>query len=238
MTVASVKFTRFIMLILSLKTANQSLDRLRKELHGAFLRWRPIRRNTKRKLEELKRNLPILRDASHFLTTATAASESLSPLGILAAPFTAGGSLMLTFGIKAVIGTGLFYVIADTVQKKLRSVEVQVAIDEDRRACADLIRQLDSLNRTFASSTEIFTSASVTVGVPDALTRASRFVDPSVLPWDITKLVTSSFVYHGGSIPPIVDEIRGILANLECPDETETQLLVESFIAEAEYAEV
>ena len=69
--------------------------------------------------------------------------------------------------------------------------------------------------------------------VSDVLTRASRFADSSVLPTDITQLVKSSLNRNRGSTFPIVQEIMGILNNLNCPDETEMQLLVESFIAEA-----
>ena len=69
----------------------------------------------------------------------------------------------------------------------------------------------------------------------DVLTRASRFADSSVLPTDITQLVKSSLNRNRGSTSPIVQEIMGILTNLSCLDETEMQLLVESFIAEAKH---
>ena len=107
---------------------------------------------------------------------------------------------------------------------------------------ADLQGWLDSLERTFTSSTEISTSDEVaTVGtmvgaaVSDVLTRASRFADSSVLPTDITQLVKSSLNRNRGSTSSIVQEIMGILNNLNCPDETELQLLMESFIAEAKH---
>ena len=48
----------------------------------------------------------------------------------------------------------------------------------------------------------------------------------------------SSSNRNRGSTSPIVQEIMGILNNLNCPDETEMQLLVESFIAEAKYVEM
>ena len=54
----------------------------------------------------------------------------------------------------------------------------------------------------------------------------SRFADASVLPWDITQLVKSSLDRHHGSTSPIVEELREILNNPECPDETEIQRLV------------
>ena len=75
----------------------------------------------------------------------------------------------------------------------------------------------------------------VGAAVPDVLTRASRFADSSILPTDITQLVKSSLNRNRGSTSPIVQEIMGILNNLNCPDETEMQLLVESFIAEAKH---
>ena len=112
--------------------------------------------------------------------------------------------------------------IEDAPHLKLLS-EVEVAINKDRRACADLQRQLVSLKRTFSSSTEISTSVGTIVS--DALTRASRFSD-SVLPGNITQLVRSSLDCHDLFTPHIVENLRGILDNLKCPDEREISCLV------------
>ena len=230
-------FTRYINVIytlnsLSLATGNQMLERLRKELHGTFVHWIQKRRDTQRKLEELARNLPNLRGSTGLAFAATVGSVVGAAI---AAPFTLGASLFAAAGAGAAIAAGASYLSSDG-EKTLRLAEV--AIDNDRRACADLQRQLDYLRRTFTSSSAISTSAGAIVGtmvrsaVSDALTRASRFADSSVLPRDITQLVKSSLDRHRGSTSSIVAEIRGILDNLKCPDEAEIKRLVPKSLAD------
>ena len=99
-------------------------------------------------------------------------------------------------------------------EKKFRLLEVQEAIEKDRKACIRLQELCDSFNRTFSFES-------------NALKRiTSHFADLSVLPRDITQLVKSSLDRHRGSTSPIVAEIRGILDNLKCPDEAEIKGLV------------
>ena len=199
------------------------LDRLRTELHDAFRHWLPVRRNTKEKLEEFARNLPSLLRKPDISTTL-AASAAYAVVGGLAAPFTFGASLMAAAtgaGLGALIGGSTWYRSAEE-GKILMIVSVQRAIDTDHRACVELQEQLDSLKETFTS-----TSAGAMIrNVSDALTRASRFADASVLPRDIIQLVNSSLDRNQGSTAPIVEEIRDILNNLKCPEETEIQRLV------------
>ena len=199
------------------------LDRLRTELHDAFRLWLPVRRNTKEKLEEFARNLPSLLRKPDISTTL-AASAASAVVGGLAAPFTFGASLMAAAagaGLGALIGGSTWYRSAEE-GKILMIVSVQRAIDTDHRACVELQEQLDSLKETFTS-----TSAGAMIrNVSDALTRASRFADASVLPRDIIQLVNSSLDRNQGSTAPIVEEIRDILNNLKCPEETEIQRLV------------
>ena len=216
------------------------LDRLRTELQNAFRHWLPIRRNTKEKLEELARNLPSLLRKPGIVSPVTAAS---AVLGGVAAPFTFGTSLLMAAagaGLGAALGFGASYLSAE-VEEKLKLAMVQVAIDTDRSAYADLQRRLDSLKGTFTSSAKISTSDEVGTmlgaAVSDVLTLATRFADSSVLPRNITQLVKSSLDRNRGSTSPIVQEIMGILNNLNCPNETEIPFLVERFIAEAKYAE-
>ena len=204
------------LLFLPLTAANQTLDRLRKELHEAFRRWIPIRRHTKEELEHLARNL-MLRTPAGMLTRAAAGAVMG---GILAAPFTFGTSLGITAagaGLGAMFGAGNSNLRAEE-ERRFRLTEVQEAINSDRTACEELQEQLDSLKRTFTSTTSAgaLTGALVS-NVADAFTRASRFADSSVLPRDITQLVNSF---------PNAEEIRSILNNLKCPDETEIQRLV------------
>ena len=213
------------------------LDRLRKELQEAFRDWLPTRRNTKEKLEELARNLPSLLRRPGIVSRVTGASAAL---GALAAPFTLGTSLLVAAagaGVGAAIGFGASYLSAEA-EEKLKLGMVQGAIDMDRSAYANLQRRLDFLKETFTSSTKISTSDEApTVGaaVSDVLTRATRFADSSVLPRNITQLVKSSLDRNNGSTSPIVQEIIGILNNLNCPDETKIPFLVERFIAEAKF---
>ena len=235
------EFTRYINVIytlnsLSLATGNQMLERLRKELHGTFVHWIQKRRDTQRKLEELARNLPNLQGSTG--TGAALAATVGSVVGAaIAAPFTLGASLFVAAGAGAAIAAGASYLSSDG-EKTLRLAEVQVAIDNDRIACADLQRQLVYLRRTFTSSSAISTSAGAIVGtmvrsaVSGAFTRASRYADSSDLPRDITQLVKSSLDRHEGSTSPIVAEIRGILDNLKCPDEAEIKRLVPKSLAD------
>lgn len=200
------------------------LDRLRTELHDAFRHWLPVRRNTKEKLEEFARNLPSLLRKPDISTTL-AASAASAVVGGLAAPFTFGVSLMAAAagaGLGALIGGSTWYRSAEE-GKILMIVSVQRAIDTDHRACVELQEQLDSLKETFTSTTS---AGAMIRNVSDALTRASRFADASVLPRDIIQLVKSSLDRNQGSTAPIVEEIRSIINNLKCPDETEIQRLV------------
>ena len=200
------------------------LDRLRTELHEAFRHWLPVRRNTKEKLEEFARNLPSLLRKPDISTTFAASAVS-AVVGGLAAPFTFGASLMAAAagaGIGALVGGNAWYRSAEE-SKIFMIVRVQRAIDRDCRACVELQEQLDSLKETFTSTTS---EVAMIRNVSDALTRSSRFADASVLPRDIIQLVTSSLDRNQGSTAPIVEEIRSILNNLKCPDETEIQRLV------------
>ena len=190
------KFT--YLLFLSLGTANQTLDRLR----YAFLRWIPIRRYTKRMLESLVRDLL----GEYDTATGNTVGFVMGAGAVLAAPFTFGASLVAA----AAVG-GIGALIGAEVEKRLRLPNVQLAIDRDRAACTELQRQLISLNRTFTS----------TASAGALIRNVSRFANASVLPLDITQLVKSSLDRHHGSTSPIVEEIREILNNLKCPDETE-----------------
>ena len=153
----------------------------------------------------------------------------------IAAPFTFGASLMVT-AAGAGIGALIASYLGPEEEKRFRLSEVQVAIEKDRRACIRLQELLDSLNRTFSSTTSAGTTPSGMVRyVSDALGRlAWRFAHPSDLPRDITQLVKSSLDRHRGSTSPIVAEIRDILDNLECPDEAEIKRLVPESLAESE----
>ena len=195
------KFT--YLLFLSLVTANQTLDRLR----YAFLRWIPIRRYTKRMLESLVRDLL----GEYDTATGNTVGFVMGAGAVLAAPFTFGASLV---AVAAVGGIGAL--IGAEFEKRFRLPNVQRAIDRDRAACTELQRQLISLNRTFTS----------TASAGALIRNVSRFANASVLPLDITQLVKSSLDRHHGSTSPIVEEIRGILNNLKCPDETQIQRLV------------
>ena len=195
------KFT--YLLFLSIVTANQTLDRLR----YAFLRWIRIRRHTKRMLESLVRDLL----GEYDTATGTTVGFVMGAGAVLAAPFTFGASLVAA----AAVG-GIGALIGAEFEKRFRLPNVQRAINRDRRTCRVLQGQLNSLNTTFTSTT----SAGAMIR------NVSRFADASVLPWDITQLVKSSLDRHHGSTLPIVEEIREILNNLECPDETEIQRLV------------
>ena len=192
------------LLFLSLVT-NQTLRSLR----AAFFRWITIRGHTKTMLESLVRDLLGEYDTATGNTVGFVMGAGA--VAVLAAPFTFGASLVAA----AAVG-GIGALIGAEVEKRLRLPNVQLAIDRDRAACTELQRQLISLNRTFTS----------TASAGALIRNVSRFANASVLPLDISRLVKSSLDRHHGSTSPIVEEIRRILNNLECPDETEIQRLV------------
>lgn len=80
------------------------------------------------------------------IATGTAVGAAMGMGVALVAPFTFGTSLAVTAavaGIGAPLGAG---------KSNLRLAEVQAAINNYCRACAELQGQLDSLNRTFTST--------------------------------------------------------------------------------------
>ena len=95
--------------------------------------------------------------------------------------------------------------------------------------------------RTITSAATVSASAVATAGALArsaalAGTRAAHIagsvISAALLPLDITLLVKSSLELHRGSTSKIVEDIRKILEELECPEEKEIELLVESFIDE------
>ncbi|KAL9959158.1 hypothetical protein ACROYT_G036248 [Oculina patagonica] len=95
--------------------------------------------------------------------------------------------------------------------------------------------------RTIGSAATVSASAVATAGALArsaalAGTRAAHIagsiISAALLPLDITLLVKSSLELHRGSTSKIVEDIRKILEELECPDEKEIEMLVESFIDE------
>lgn len=85
------------LLFLSLATANQKPEELHKELHEAFRRWIPIRRQTKEELERLRRNLePTNRIAMWLLVGGAAAYTGAAfMVGLLTPSFVVVGGILL-----------------------------------------------------------------------------------------------------------------------------------------------
>lgn len=153
----------------------------------------------------------------------------------LAAPFTFGASLLTGVALAAGFDALIRSYFRAEEEKKFRLSEVQVAIEKDRKVCIRLQELLDSLNRTFSSTTSAgATSGAMVRNVSDSLKRTSSFADPSDLPRDITQLVKSSLDRLPGSTSPIVEEIRGILNKLKCPNEAEIKRLVPKRLAKGE----
>ena len=86
------------------------------------------------------------------------------------------------------------------------------------------------------SASVVATAGAVARSAAVAGTRAAHIagsvVSAALIPLDITLLVKSSLELHHGSTSKAVEDIRGILNQLECPNEEEIQGLVESFIDE------
>ena len=129
------------------------LHKLREELHDTFLSWIPIRTRTKEQLEELATKLHE-HHRNVNISTITGASmgtigEILSVAGLIAAPFTFGAGIVVSLVGAGIGGAGGLVMsgskVVEIILEKLGLKEVQAAIEDDREACNELQKQLDSL---------------------------------------------------------------------------------------------
>ena len=137
------------------KTRVLKLDQLKEDLVENFRQWRPTRKRTREKLEELASKLQEqhIRGSISTIVGASAGTVGgiLAIAGLIATPFTFGAGLVVSlFG--AGIGSvgGLVMSVSKVVEvtlAKLGLKEVQRAIDEDEEASGPLREQLDDLER-------------------------------------------------------------------------------------------
>ena len=138
------------------------LRKLREELHNAFLRWIPIRTRTKEQLEELATKLhEHQRNVNISTTTGTSIGtigEILSVAGLIAAPFTFGAGIVVSLVGAGIGGAGGLVMsgskVVELILEKVGLKEVQAAIEDDREACSELQKQLDSLENFISSLAE------------------------------------------------------------------------------------
>ena len=138
------------------------LRKLREELHDTFLSWIPIRTRTKEQLEELATKLHE-HHRNVNISTITGASMGtiggiLSVAGLIAAPFTFGAGIVVFLVGTGIGGAGGLVMsgskVVEIILEKLGLKEVQAAIEDDREACSELQKQLDSLENFISSLAE------------------------------------------------------------------------------------
>ena len=140
----------------------EQLCKLREELHDAFLSWIPIRTRTKEQLEELATKLHE-HHRNVNISTITGASMGtvggiLSVAGLITAPFTFGSGIVVSLVGAGIGGAGGLVTsgskVVDIILEKLGLKEVQEKIEDDRKACSELQKQLDALENFISSLAE------------------------------------------------------------------------------------
>ena len=181
----------------------------------------------------------------------------LAIAGLITAPFTFGAGLVVSLVGPGIGGTGGVVVsvskVIDKILAKLGLNEVQRVIDEDKEAYTQLQEKLDILGRfisdfreiesngfefphnlaggEFTTSTEERARARAGAGAgAGAANLVGGVAGAVLLPPSIYLLVKSSLVVHRGSTTQVVDYIRKLLGELECPEEEEIQEMVRKFI--------
>ncbi|CAH3119427.1 unnamed protein product, partial [Porites lobata] len=178
--------------------------------------------------------------------------------GLIAAPFTFGAAIVVSIVGAGIGGAGGLVVsgskVVEIILEKLGLKEVQAVIEDDREACSELQKQLDSWENFISSLAEFlkplhddavllrelegsgFECLSQRISYEEISASTEERVEfgasAALLPLDITLLVKSSLELHRGSTSAAVQDIRRILGKRECPDKGEIQGLVESFIDE------
>ena len=140
----------------------EQLRKLREELHDAFGSWISIRTRTKEQLEELATKLHEHHRNVNISTITGASMGSvggiLSVAGLIAAPFTFGAGIVVSLVGAGIGGAGGLVMsgskVADIILEKLGLKEVQAAIEDDRKACSKLQKQLASLENFISSLAE------------------------------------------------------------------------------------
>ena len=140
----------------------EQLRKLREQLHDAFLSWIPIRTRTKEQLEELATKLHE-HHRNVNISTITGASMGtvggiLSVAGLITAPFTFGSGIVVSLVGAGIGGAGGLVMsgskVVDIILEKLGLKEVQETIEDDRKACSELQKQLDDLENFISSLAE------------------------------------------------------------------------------------
>ena len=140
----------------------EQLRKLREQLHDAFLSWIPIRTRTKEQLEELATKLHE-HHRNVNISTITGASMGtvggiLSVAGLITAPFTFGSGIVVSLVGAGIGGAGGLVMsgskVVDIILEKLGLKEVQETIEDDRKACSELQKQLDALENFISSLAE------------------------------------------------------------------------------------
>ena len=140
---------------IQVKTRVLKLDRLKEDLVENFRQWRPTRKRTRAKLEELASKLQEqhIRGSISTIVGASAGTVGgiLAIAGLIATPFTFGAGLVVSLFGAGIGGVGGLVMsvskVVEVTLAKLGLKEVQRAIDEDEEASGPLRERLDDLKR-------------------------------------------------------------------------------------------
>ena len=145
------------------KTKVLELDQLKEDLFENFRQWRPTRKRTREKLEELASKLQEqhIRGSKSTIVGASAGTVGgiLAIAGLITAPFTFGAGFVVSlFGAGIGVVGGLVMSVSKVVEvtlAKLGLKEVQRAIDEDEEASGRLRERLVGLEKFISDLREI-----------------------------------------------------------------------------------
>ena len=137
------------------KTKVLELDQLKEDLFENFRQWRPTRKRTREKLEELASKLQEqhIRGSKSTIVGASAGTVGgiLAIAGLITAPFTFGAGFVVSLFGAGIGGVGGLVMsvskVVEVTLAKLGLKEVQRTIDEDKEASGPFRERLDDLER-------------------------------------------------------------------------------------------
>ncbi len=215
----------------------EELRWVREELKQAFIQWIPKRRRTMELLKELASKL---QQSHRCVITSTTTGAFMGTVGgvlvvagLIAAPFTFRAGVIVSFAGAGIGGAGGLVVAGSIAVEALFSQlgleVVQEALDADRAACLDLQCQLDALKSFISDARKEKVESKGTSAEGNLVQCTALKALPTV---NMMTLLKRSFELHEGLTSKVVEVIRKILDELECPDEKEIEMLVDLFIYE------
>ena len=145
------------------KTRVLKLNQLKEDLVENFRQWRPTRKRTREKLEELASKLQEqhIRGSKSTIVGASAGTVGgiLAIAGLITAPFNFGAGIVVSLVGAGIGGVGSLVMsvskVVEVTLAKLGLKEVQRAIDEDEEASGRLRERLVGLEKFISDLREI-----------------------------------------------------------------------------------